>query len=182
MGVPSAARTPPCVLRMRNSGSRSRAGSQPMPASCEKPKRLPEGCVSSISGVMGSMPSGPLACVRTSAKSDWSLSSTSRSGRGSGMRRLLQGIACGRLREPENDERRDYEEDGHQQVAGTFASGGGAQPAYEVDANERAERTCAVDQRHHFADAILRDALRHDGEERTIGRIHCAARDQQAEI
>ena len=42
------------------------AGSQPMPASCDQPKRSPEGRVSSISGVKGSAPAGPGAVERMS--------------------------------------------------------------------------------------------------------------------
>ncbi len=42
-------------------------GSQPMPAFWLRPKRLPEGAVSSISGVMGSRPRGPGAWVATSS-------------------------------------------------------------------------------------------------------------------
>jgi hypothetical protein len=38
-----------------------------MPAFWVKPKRLPEGAVSSISGVMGSRPRGPGAWVATSS-------------------------------------------------------------------------------------------------------------------
>jgi len=56
---------PPWVERMRNSGSRRRLGSQPMPAFWLRPKMSPEGWVRSISGVMGSEPSGPGAWVRT---------------------------------------------------------------------------------------------------------------------
>ncbi len=67
MGVPSAARRPPWVLRIRTSEPSSFCGSQPMPAFWLRPKRLPEGAVSSISGVMGSRPRGPGAWVATSS-------------------------------------------------------------------------------------------------------------------
>ncbi len=67
MGVPSGARRPPWVLRMRTSEPMSFCGSQPMPAFWLRPKRLPEGAVSSISGVMGSWPRGPGAWVATSS-------------------------------------------------------------------------------------------------------------------
>src|ERR1700679_3688760 len=76
MGVPSGARTPPCVLRIRNSGSSKRAGAQPMPAFWLRPKRFPEGCWISISGLNGSAPELPGACVRTEAKSVAGLSRT----------------------------------------------------------------------------------------------------------
>ena len=65
MASPFSARRPPCVLRIRNSGSRSLAGSQPIPALWVKPKRFPEGSRSSISGVNGSAPAGPGAWVAT---------------------------------------------------------------------------------------------------------------------
>src|SRR6185437_5421988 len=78
MGEPSSARRPPCVLRMRNSGSSTRAGSQPMPAFCVSPNRLPEGALRSISAVMGSAPCGPRAWVATAyrllpadSRTDW---------------------------------------------------------------------------------------------------------------
>src|ERR1035438_6875648 len=71
MASPFAARRPPCVLRMRNSGSRSLAGSQPMPALWVKPKRLPDGSLSSISAVSGRTPAGPDECVDTRQRS-WS--------------------------------------------------------------------------------------------------------------
>ena len=67
MGVPSAARRPPWVLRIRTSAPSNFFGSQPMPAFWLRPKRLPEGAVSSISGVMGSRPRGPGAWVATSS-------------------------------------------------------------------------------------------------------------------
>ena len=43
MGVPSGARMPPCVERMRNSAPPIADGSQPMPAFCVQPKTSPEG-------------------------------------------------------------------------------------------------------------------------------------------
>ncbi len=64
------------MLRIRNSGSSSRAGSQPIPAFWLKPKRLPEGSVSSISAVSGSAPSGPAACVATRSNPASSVSNT----------------------------------------------------------------------------------------------------------
>src|SRR5450631_2801539 len=76
MASPFSARMPPCVLRIRNSGSSRRVGSQPMPAFCDKPKRLPEGWVSSISAVSGSTPAGPVACVSTRRRLASSVSST----------------------------------------------------------------------------------------------------------
>ena len=39
---------------------------QPMPAFCVQPKRSPDGRSRSISGVNGSEPAGPAACVETS--------------------------------------------------------------------------------------------------------------------
>ena len=51
---------------MRNSGSSSRLGSQPIPAFCVKPNRFPDGCVSSISADNGNIPAGPVARVVTS--------------------------------------------------------------------------------------------------------------------
>ena len=42
---------------------RAPAGSQPMPASCDQPKRSPEGRWISISGVTGSAPTGPGALL-----------------------------------------------------------------------------------------------------------------------
>jgi len=69
IGVPSAARMPPWVLRIRNSGSSRCAGFQPMPAFWLRPKRLPEGWVSSISGERGREPCGPGAWVVTAPKS-----------------------------------------------------------------------------------------------------------------
>src|SRR3954471_20304601 len=68
MGVPSAARMPPWVLRMRNSLPPTAAGSQPMPAFWVQPKRSPEGRLRSISGVMGSDPWGPGDLERTSKR------------------------------------------------------------------------------------------------------------------
>src|ERR1035441_5444158 len=53
---------------MRNSGSRSREGSQPMPAFWLSPKRLPEGWVSSISAESGREPDGPGAWDSTLGK------------------------------------------------------------------------------------------------------------------
>src|SRR4051812_44164442 len=64
MGVPSSARTPPCVLNSNTSVPPSFAGSQPMPASCVSPKRSPEGRFSSISAVMGNAPFGPWPVLR----------------------------------------------------------------------------------------------------------------------
>ena len=46
-----------------------------MPAFCVKPKRLPEGSVSSISAVSGSAPAGPGACVATRSRRASSVSS-----------------------------------------------------------------------------------------------------------
>ena len=66
MGRPSSARSPPCVLRIRNSGSSRREGSQPMPAFWLKPNKFPDGAVSSISADSGSAPAGPAAWVVTS--------------------------------------------------------------------------------------------------------------------
>src|ERR1700733_4868640 len=42
MGRPSSALTPPCVLRIKNSGSRRRSGSQPMPAFSLHARASPE--------------------------------------------------------------------------------------------------------------------------------------------
>src|SRR5262249_7902474 len=66
MGVPSGARMPPWVLRMRNSLRPSSAGFQPMPASCVSPKMSPLGALSSNSSVSGKAPAGPAALVCTS--------------------------------------------------------------------------------------------------------------------
>src|SRR3569833_165127 len=63
--MPSGARTPPCVLNIRTCLPPSALADQPMPAFCERPKRLPEGSSMSMDGVSGSSPSGPGACVRT---------------------------------------------------------------------------------------------------------------------
>ncbi len=76
MGSPFSARSPPCVLRIRNSGSSSRSGFQPIPAFCVRPKRFPEGCVSSISDVRGNVPAGPRACVATLRRPGSAVSST----------------------------------------------------------------------------------------------------------
>src|SRR5262245_20677744 len=66
MGVPSAARMPPWVLRIRNSLRPSFDGSQPIPASILKPNRSPDGRSINMWGVMGSDPCGPGALLRTS--------------------------------------------------------------------------------------------------------------------
>ena len=57
--MPSAARMPPCVDRIRNSRPPSADGFQPMPAFCVQPNRSPDGRSRSISGVSGSEPDGP---------------------------------------------------------------------------------------------------------------------------
>src|SRR5947207_4018512 len=59
MGEPSSARSPPEVERMRNSLLPSCAGSHPMPASWESPKRSPLAQLRSMSSVRGSEPAGP---------------------------------------------------------------------------------------------------------------------------
>ncbi len=76
MGRPSSERKPPWVLRIRNSGSSRRSGSQPMPAFWLRPKRLPLGWVSSISAESGNAPCGPGAWVATRSRPGVSDSST----------------------------------------------------------------------------------------------------------
>jgi hypothetical protein len=77
MGVPSGARRPPWVLRIKTSGPPRRAGSHPMPAFIVSPNKLPEGWVRSISAVSGRDPAGPRACVTTPCKSRFGDSRTS---------------------------------------------------------------------------------------------------------
>ena len=48
-------------------GIEKACGSQPMPAFWVRPKRLPEGSLSSISAVRGRTPAGPGECVATSS-------------------------------------------------------------------------------------------------------------------
>jgi hypothetical protein len=59
---------PPWVLRIRNWGRASSRGSQPIPAFMVRPKTSPLGHSSSISGVSGSRPAGPVAFVSTSSR------------------------------------------------------------------------------------------------------------------
>src|SRR4029077_13611224 len=66
MGVPSSARIPPCVLRMRISLPPSALGFHPIPAFWLHPNRSPDGRFSSISAVIGNDPWGPAAFERTS--------------------------------------------------------------------------------------------------------------------
>ena len=75
-GSPLSARRPPCVLRIRNSGSRRRSGSQLMPALLLLPRRFPDGWISSISAESGSSPAGPCACVATLSRLLSAVSST----------------------------------------------------------------------------------------------------------
>ena len=64
MGVPSGARMPPCVLRIKNSLRPSSEGFQPIPASCVQPKMSPLGRVRRVSSVSGRKPGGPGAVER----------------------------------------------------------------------------------------------------------------------
>src|ERR1700683_894290 len=59
---------PPCVLRIRNSSRPRVAGSQPIPASCVRPKMSPLGAFSSIPSVRGRAPAGPAALVGTAKR------------------------------------------------------------------------------------------------------------------
>ena len=127
IGVPSAERIPPCVLRMRNSGSSRREGSQPMPAFWERPKRLPEGCVSNISAVIGSEPSGPWLCVFVSRKTVPSLSRTRSTGIEFIGSRMASRLRCsgrnvpvsqGSIPQKQYQDRRAYQRQRHQHISG----------------------------------------------------------------
>ena len=64
-GVPSSARTPPSVERIRNSSRPTLDASQPMPAFCDRPNTSPEGRSWRNASVSGRAPSGPAAVVST---------------------------------------------------------------------------------------------------------------------
>src|SRR5581483_8053150 len=70
------ARTPPCVLSINTCLPPNAEGDQPIPAFCESPNKLPDGCSISISAVSGNTPAGPCACVRTEKISLFSESTT----------------------------------------------------------------------------------------------------------
>ncbi len=134
MGVPSAARRPPWVDRMRNSGSSSRFGSQPMPAFCVSPNRFPEGSVRSISGVIGKLPSGPRA---------WVVVAPYRSAENPGSRLDMFQLRCRHrhLRQEHGQQRRKHQGAGHQKIPGPVTAGDRMQQTDYVAACKPAQRT-----------------------------------------
>src|ERR1035438_9144343 len=84
--------------------------------------------------------------------------------------------------EEEDDSPGQHERDGHEEESGTGVAGDSLQQTDQPRAREAAQRATTVDQGHHFSCNVSGQDLGNDGKEWAVGRIHCAASQDQESV